>query len=302
MRCAANYVKEENLCIGSVCPLGLGSVSVAVKWATDVAMKSELICEWLGLPAGPWPPDHYCLLGLTPGEADARLIEQSVQQRLESVRRYQMMHPEQATEAMNRLAQAYICLTEPASKQAYDAELLGSRGDGGCRCGAGSIVAGAGRAGVAVWPRSDPVSLRFVYPAARRRLSLLWHRRCSRKRLSLSKRPKPLTRSWRLRRNRPRAARHWHETSLVHARRGHAAFPEHVGGTRQAHRIAGGRISRSNDGPQLNRLFAEMVRLHQRFPRLIGAAGQPGYLVLVLSEQEDAAKSIRALDPSQRGR
>ena len=53
------------------------------------------------------------------------LIEQRVQQRLESVRRYQMKHPEQATEAMNRLAQAYVCLTEPASKQAYDAALLG---------------------------------------------------------------------------------------------------------------------------------------------------------------------------------
>src|SRR3954451_22799261 len=87
-------------------------------------MKSELICEWLGLPAGSWPPDHYRLLGLSPGEADAQLIEQRVQQRLDSVRRYQMMHPEQATEAMNRLAQAFVCLTEPAAKRLSDATLL----------------------------------------------------------------------------------------------------------------------------------------------------------------------------------
>jgi hypothetical protein len=43
-----------------------------------------------------------------------------------------------------------------------------------------------------------------------------------------------------------------------------------------------------------------MVRLRRRFPRLIGAAGQPGYLVVVFSEQEDATKSIRALDSGQR--
>jgi hypothetical protein len=88
-------------------------------------MSHELICNWLGLPSGAWPPDHYQLLGLAPGESDADLIEQRVHQRLDAVRRYQMMHPEQATEAMNRLAQAFVCLTEPASKRVYDATLLG---------------------------------------------------------------------------------------------------------------------------------------------------------------------------------
>lgn len=86
-------------------------------------MSHELICSWLELSEGEWPPDHYRLLGLKPGEADTALIEQRLQQRLESVRRYQMMYPELATEAMNRLAQAFICLTEPASKRQYDAAL-----------------------------------------------------------------------------------------------------------------------------------------------------------------------------------
>ena len=89
-------------------------------------MSHELICEWLELPAGAWPPDHYRLLGLAPGESDAQLIEQRIHQRLESVRRYQMTHPDQATEAMNRLAQAYVCLTESASKKEYDAVLFGT--------------------------------------------------------------------------------------------------------------------------------------------------------------------------------
>ncbi len=88
-------------------------------------MNHELICSWLGLPPGEWPPDHYRLLGLEPGEDNAELIEQRVHQRLDSVRCYQMMHPEQATEAMNRLAQAFVCLMEPAAKKAYDASLAG---------------------------------------------------------------------------------------------------------------------------------------------------------------------------------
>ena len=88
-------------------------------------MSHELICSWLGLPPDCWPPDHYRLLGLPPGENDLALIEQRVHQRLDAVRRYQARHPEQATEAMNRLAQAFVCLTEPAAKKTYDQELLG---------------------------------------------------------------------------------------------------------------------------------------------------------------------------------
>jgi hypothetical protein len=88
-------------------------------------MNHDLICSWLGLPADSWPPDHYRLLDLEPGEANAELIEQRVHQRLDSVRRYQMMHPEQATEAMNRLAQAFVCLMDQAAKKAYDESLLG---------------------------------------------------------------------------------------------------------------------------------------------------------------------------------
>jgi hypothetical protein len=86
-------------------------------------MNHELICTWLGLPPGNWPPDHYRLLGLDPGESDVELIEQRVHQRLDSVRRYQMTHPEPATEAMNRLAQAFVCLTDPAARQAYNTEV-----------------------------------------------------------------------------------------------------------------------------------------------------------------------------------
>src|SRR5262245_20140855 len=87
-------------------------------------MGHELISTWLDLPAEPWPPDHYTLLGLPPGEADPARVERHVQERLERVRQFQLAHPEQATEAMNRLAQAFVCLTDPRAKQAYDAARL----------------------------------------------------------------------------------------------------------------------------------------------------------------------------------
>jgi hypothetical protein len=88
-------------------------------------MDQQLICNWLGLPGTLWPPDHYTLLGLRPGEADVDLIEQCVHERLMRIRCYQLSHPGLATEAMNRLAQAFMCLTDPKAKQAYDEGLLG---------------------------------------------------------------------------------------------------------------------------------------------------------------------------------
>jgi hypothetical protein len=90
-------------------------------------MDAELICTWLKLPPGSWPPDHYTLLGLAPGEGDVARIEQQVYERMERVRCYQLPHPEPATEAMNRLAQALLCLTDPRAKNAYDASLRGER-------------------------------------------------------------------------------------------------------------------------------------------------------------------------------
>lgn len=88
-------------------------------------MSSDLLCTWFDLPLGVWPPDHYRLLGLPPGERDIKLIELRVESRMEAIRGYQMLHPEQATEAMNRLAQALLCLTDPARKKEYDRGLLG---------------------------------------------------------------------------------------------------------------------------------------------------------------------------------
>jgi hypothetical protein len=93
--------------------------------SAETDMSYEIIEGWLKLPAGSWPPDHYTLLGLPPGEKEVAHIEHQVQERLDIVRRHQLVHPEQATEAMNHLARAFMCLTDAAAKKAYDANLFG---------------------------------------------------------------------------------------------------------------------------------------------------------------------------------
>src|SRR5262245_25493538 len=81
-----------------------------------------LLRSWLGLVPGPWPPDHYTLLGLAPGPTNSASIEQVVLARMDSLRPHQLLHPDLVTEGMNRLAQALICLTDSAARAAYDAE------------------------------------------------------------------------------------------------------------------------------------------------------------------------------------
>jgi hypothetical protein len=85
-----------------------------------VTLDAQQICTWLGLPPGSWPPDHYTLLGLPPGEPDIERIEHQVHERLTRLRCYQLSHAALATEAMTHLAKVFDCLTTPERKKAYD--------------------------------------------------------------------------------------------------------------------------------------------------------------------------------------
>jgi hypothetical protein len=75
-------------------------------------MNAELLCCWLGLPDRSWPPDPHTLLGVAPDEHDAGRIERQVQERMAKLRTFQIAHPEEATEGMNRVAQAFVQLME----------------------------------------------------------------------------------------------------------------------------------------------------------------------------------------------
>src|SRR5687768_17098010 len=82
------------------------------------SMNAKVLCSLLGLPEQPWPPEHHTLLGLPPGERDVALVEQRVHERMTKPRCLQLSHPDEATEWMNRIAQAFIELSERISQHA----------------------------------------------------------------------------------------------------------------------------------------------------------------------------------------
>ena len=79
---------------------------------SGVGMNKDLLCTWLELAKADWPPDAWALLGLPKGEHDLPAIgSQQVQARM-AKRCYQISFPEEATEGMNRLAEAFVTLTD----------------------------------------------------------------------------------------------------------------------------------------------------------------------------------------------
>jgi len=96
-------------------------------------MSQIEISRWLELPGDPWPPNHYVLLGLEVGEVDVARIEERVYERMAILRCYQLTHPDQVTDGMNLVAQAFSCLTDAAAKRTYDLALLQPAGAGAAR-------------------------------------------------------------------------------------------------------------------------------------------------------------------------
>jgi hypothetical protein len=279
-------------------------------------MDHDLICSWLGLPPGTWPPDHYRLLGLEAGEANAVLIEQRVHERLDAVRCYQIMHPEQATEAMNRLAQAFVCLTEPSSKKSYDAQL--------------GIVVAAAPAPAVETPTAPPAQAE-TFPEGQPNPPL--------PAVALKDAPPPLRQPPPLPPLLP-TAEETEESAIPaaiplaapllsappleptdpvlesaqsgSARRGIATkrgIYKRIARTRKLLRLWSDlgkylsspkrRLNRSADGPELIRLLNDAVGLLKGFPPLLGEAGQPAYHVLALT-QVDTVKVFQSYSPHQR--
>src|SRR5688500_6706403 len=75
-------------------------------------MNPQLLCRWLSLPDCAWPPAPHVLVGVAADEHDPARIEAQVHERMAKLRTYQNSHPEEATEGMNRVAQAFGTLTE----------------------------------------------------------------------------------------------------------------------------------------------------------------------------------------------
>ncbi len=80
--------------------------------------------EWLGIPDGERPPDHYQLLRLVRFEDDAAKIQAHYKKLNAHVRKYATgPHSVRSQELLNELAKAMLCLTDPQRKREYDESL-----------------------------------------------------------------------------------------------------------------------------------------------------------------------------------
>lgn len=84
-------------------------------------MALDVYKDWLGIPDGPRPPDHYTLLRLVQFEDNTEKIRGNYRKLNGHVRKYasgQYSVPSQ--ELLNELAKAMLCLTDPERKREYD--------------------------------------------------------------------------------------------------------------------------------------------------------------------------------------
>lgn len=87
------------------------------------AAKIDVYKEWLGIPEGPRPPDHYSLLRLVQFEDDPAKIRAHYKKLNGHVRKYATgQYATESQDLLNELARAMLCLTDAERKQEYDRE------------------------------------------------------------------------------------------------------------------------------------------------------------------------------------
>ena len=92
--------------------------------AQGTVMAKDFYTEWLGIPPGDRPPDHYTLLGVPQFCKDMDTVESATRARLTRLDEY-AMHPHRATsnavqDMMNAVARARVVLVNSRRRQAYD--------------------------------------------------------------------------------------------------------------------------------------------------------------------------------------
>jgi hypothetical protein len=80
--------------------------------------------DWLGIPEGERPPNHYELLRLVKFQDDVEKIRANYKKLNAHVRKYASgQFSVRSQELLNELAKAMLCLTDPAAKREYDESL-----------------------------------------------------------------------------------------------------------------------------------------------------------------------------------
>jgi hypothetical protein len=80
--------------------------------------------DWLGIPDGPRPPDHYALLRLVQFEDDVEKISKNYTRLNAHVRKYAGgQYSNESQNLLNELARAMLCLKDLGRKKEYDGSL-----------------------------------------------------------------------------------------------------------------------------------------------------------------------------------
>lgn len=84
-------------------------------------MELDVYKEWLGIPDGPRPPDHYTLLRLVQFEDSADKVRANYKKLNGHVRKYATgQYSVRSQQLLNEIAKAMLCLTDPERKREYD--------------------------------------------------------------------------------------------------------------------------------------------------------------------------------------
>ena len=84
-------------------------------------MAIDVYKEWLGIPEGPRPPDHYQLLRLVQFEDDPDKVRKNYKKLNGHVRKYATgQYSNESQALLNELAKAMLCLTDAEQKLDYD--------------------------------------------------------------------------------------------------------------------------------------------------------------------------------------
>lgn len=87
-------------------------------------MAIDVYKEWLGIPEGQRPPDHYQLLRLVQFEDDTEKVRKNYKKLNAHVRKYATgQYSNESQTLLNELAKAMLCLTDEEAKQEYDQSL-----------------------------------------------------------------------------------------------------------------------------------------------------------------------------------
>jgi hypothetical protein len=259
-------------------------------------VDTSVICTWLGIPPDQWPPDHYTLLGLPSGEQDTDRIERQVQQRLEQVRRYQLASPEAATEAMNRIAQAFVCLTDPQARRTYDQSLFGAAGLPALQTPTAlpSAITPATSEQVAAETAVDPEFLALVEEEVQAAPLPILTPLTEKDRAAEEEAERKVKAPARSRRGLETRQAIYHQIVQTRAMlRLWARAGRHIGNNRR-------RLSRPSEARDLIDVMTSIRDRVRDFPGLLGEAGQPGYLVIALARQPAIVPTFQTLLPSQR--